>query len=109
MSELHERFTDGLFEARWQSGEQTEFHRGENKQSHRAEEQKSEADKMKQIKIELLNMPVLALVMPVSRLEEKPDPKNLDTRSSFLDIIEIIFEAIGKMVKSILPKRKGVN
>jgi hypothetical protein len=51
MSEFHERFIDGLFEARWQPGAQPEFHRGENKQSCLAEE--GEADKMEHIVIEL--------------------------------------------------------
>lgn len=109
MSELHERFTDGLFEARWQAGVQPEFHRGENKQSNRAEEQKSEADKMKQIVIELTNMPVLALVMPVSKPAEKLDSKNLDTQISFLDIIEIILKMIIDGAKAIFPKRKEKN
>ena len=107
MSELHERFTDGLFEARWQPGEHVEFHRGENKQSHRAKEQKSEASKINQIRIELLNMPVFVVETPGSNLGEKPNPKDLDTGSSFLDIIEMILEMIVKGVKAILPKRKG--
>ena len=111
MSEVHERFIDGLFEARRHQGEQAEFHRGENKQSRRAEEQKSEANnKINQIKIELLNMPVLTLVLPDSKLVEKPDPKNSDTRPSLLDIIEMILEMIVKGIKAILPKgKKGPN
>ncbi len=76
MSELHERIIDGLFEARWRPGAQPEFHTGENKQSYRAEEQRSEADKLKQIKIELLNIPTLALEMPGSKHADKPDPIN---------------------------------
>src|SRR5437660_4950341 len=109
MSELHERFTDGLFEARWQPGEQAEFHNGENRQSHRAEEKKSEANKINQIRIQLFNIPVLALAMPVSKLEEKPDLKNLDTQTSFLDIIEIILKMIADGAKAIFPKRKEKN
>jgi hypothetical protein len=93
MSELRERFSDGLFEARWQPGAQPEVHRGENKQSCRAEEE-SEADKMEHIVIELTNMAVLALVMPVSKLAEEPDPINSDTTISLWDIIEIILKMI---------------
>jgi predicted house-cleaning noncanonical NTP pyrophosphatase (MazG superfamily) len=51
-------------------------------------------------------MPVFAIEMSDSKLEEKIDSKNLDTGSSFLEIIEMILEAIGKMVKAIFPKRK---
>jgi hypothetical protein len=58
MTELHERFAEGLFEARRHQGERPEFHRGENKQSRHAEE-KSEANRINQIRIELFNMPVL--------------------------------------------------
>jgi hypothetical protein len=109
MSEVHERFTDGLFETRWQQGEQPKFHRGENKQSHRAEEQESEADKMKQIVIELTNMPVLAVETPDSKHAEKPNPINSDTTISFLDIIEIILKMIVDGAKAIFPKRKEKN
>ena len=94
MSELREGFIDGLFEARWESGVQSELHKRENKQSGRAEEQRSEADKMKHIVIELTNMPVLALVMPVSKRAEEPHPINSDTMISFWDIIEIILKMI---------------
>jgi hypothetical protein len=109
MAQLHERFTNDLFEARWRSGEHVQFHRGENKQSHHADEQKSETDKMKQIVIELTNMPVLALVMPVSKPAEKPDPTHSDTTISFLDIIEIILKVIVDGAKAIFPKRKEKN
>jgi hypothetical protein len=85
MTELHERFTDGLFEARWQPDAQPEGHKGENNRGYRAEEQRSEADKLKQIKIELLNMPFLALEMPGSKV---------GTRPIFLDIIAIILAMI---------------
>jgi hypothetical protein len=88
MSEFHERFTDGLFEARWQPSAQPEFHRVENKQSRHTEEQKSEAEKINQVRIEFVNMPVFAIEMSDSKLEEKIDSKNLDTGSSFLEIIE---------------------
>jgi hypothetical protein len=102
MVEVHERFAEGSFE---EKSEKLKFHRGENKQGRRTEEQKSEADKINQIRIELFNMPVLALEMPLSKLAEKPDPKNLDTRSSFLDIIEIILEMIVDGAKAIFSKR----
>jgi hypothetical protein len=39
-------------------------------------------------------MPVLALVMPVSKLAEGPHPINSDTTISFWDIIEIILKMI---------------
>ena len=104
MAELHERFAEGLFE---EKSEKLKLHRGENKQGRRTEEQESEADKINQIRIELFNMPVLAVEMPGSKLNEKPDPKDLDTGSSFLDIIEMILEMIVEGVKAILPKRKG--
>jgi hypothetical protein len=52
-------------------------------------------------------MPVLALETPGSNLGKKPDLKNSDTRSSFLDIIEIILEMIVDGAKAIFPKRKG--
>jgi hypothetical protein len=106
MSEVHERFTDSLFEARWQPGIHPEFHRGENKQSRRAEEQRSEADKMKQLVIELTNIPVLVLERPSSRHAEKPDPTHSDTQISFLDIIEVILKMIVEGAKAIFPKRK---
>lgn len=109
MAELHETFTDGLFEARRHLGERPEFHRGENKQSPRAEEQKSEADKINQIKITLLNMPVLALEMPASKRAEKPDPINSDTTLSFLELIGIILKMIVDWAKAIVPKRKEKN
>jgi hypothetical protein len=104
MTELHKRFAEGLFE---EKSEKLKFHKGENKQSRRTEEQKSEADKMKQIRIELFNMPVLAFEMPESKHGEKPDPKNLDAGSGFLDIIEMILEMIVDGVKAIFQKRKG--
>jgi hypothetical protein len=48
MSGVHERFADGLFEIKWQAGEQSKLHRrGEEKQRCRAREQESEADKIK--------------------------------------------------------------
>ena len=109
MVELHERFIEGLFEKKRHQGERSEFHRGENKQSHRAEEQKSEAEKINQISIELFNIPVVSIEMPDSKLVGKSDPKNLDTRLSFLDIIDMILEMIIKGVKAILPKGKGGN
>jgi hypothetical protein len=102
MAESHERLNGEVFEAKRQPGEQPEFHRGENKQSRRTEERESEVDKINQIKIELFNIPVLALVIPDSKLVEKSDPKNLDTRLSFLDIVEIILEMIVKGAKAIL-------
>jgi hypothetical protein len=52
-------------------------------------------------------MPVFAFEMPESKLAEKPEPKNLDNRLSFLDIIEIILKMIVDGVKAIFPKRKG--
>jgi hypothetical protein len=109
MTELHERFAEGLFEARWQPSEQAEFHNGENRQNHRAEEQKSEANKINQIRIQLFNIPVLALAMPESKLAEKPDSKNSDTGSSLLDIVEIILKMIADGAKAIFPKRKEKN
>jgi hypothetical protein len=101
MTELHERLTGGLF------GERVEFHRGENKQSRRTEEQKGEADKINQIRIELFNMPVLAVEMPESKQVEKPDLKNLNTGSGFLEIIEMFLEVIIETAKAIFSKRKG--
>jgi hypothetical protein len=106
MTELHERFAEGLFE---EKSEKLKLHRGEIEQGRRIEEQESEADKINQIRIELFNMPVLALEMPVSKLAGKPDPKNLDTGSSFLDIIEIILKMIVDGAKAIFPKRKEKN
>ena len=103
MAELHERFAEGLFE---EKSEKLKLHRGENKQGRRTEEQESEADKINQIRIELFNMPVLAVEMPGSKLNEKPDPKDLDTGLGFLEIIEMIFEMIVEGVKAIFPKRK---
>jgi hypothetical protein len=103
MTELHERLTGGLF------GERVEFDRGENKQNRHAKEQKSEADKINQIRIELFNMPVFAVEMPESKHVEKSDPKNLDTGSGFLEIIEMILEVIIEGVKAIFPKRKEKN
>jgi hypothetical protein len=105
MTELHKRFAEGLFE---EKGEKLKLHRGENKQSHRAEEQKSEANKINQIRIELFNMPVFVLETPGSNLGKKPN-KDLDTRSGFLEIIEMILEAIIEGVKAIFPKRKEKN
>jgi hypothetical protein len=104
MSEVHERFTEGLFKERWQPGIQPEFHRGENKQSHRAQEQ-SEVDKVKQIVIELTNTPVFVLEMPA----EKPNPTHPNTKLSFWDYIEIILEMIADGAKAIFPKRKEKN
>ncbi len=109
MSEFHERLIDGLLEARWQPGVQPEFNKGENKQNYRVEEQRSEADKLKQIKIEFLNMPVLALEMPVLKLGENPNPKDPDTGSGFLEILELIFQMIGRGLKSIFLKRTETN
>jgi hypothetical protein len=103
----HERFTDGLFETRWQSSIQPEYHSGESKQSCRVGEQKSEADRMNQIRIAFFNMPVFALEVPESKPAEKLEPKNLDTQISFLDVIEIIFKMIVEGVKAIFPKQKG--
>ncbi len=101
----HERFIDGLFEAKWQPVIQPELHRGENKQT-RPVEEKNVTERINQINILFHNM-----IMPVSVVEMaeagKPDAKKSDTGSLFLDIIEIILEAIGKMVKVILPKGKG--
>jgi hypothetical protein len=109
MAESHERLTGEVFEAKRQPGEQPEFHRGENKQSRHADEQKSETDKINQINIELFNMPVFAAVMPEQKLAEKPEPKNLESRLSFLDIIEMILEMIVDGAKAIFPKRKEKN
>ena len=106
MVEAHERIVEGLFEASRHQGERPEFHRGENKQSRHAEE-KSEANRINQVRIVLFNMPVFAVETPGSNLGEKPNPKDLDTGSGFLDIIEMILEMIVKGVKAILPKRKG--
>jgi hypothetical protein len=106
MVELHERFADGLFE---EKSEKLKFHRGENKQSRRTEEQKGEADKVNQIRIELLNMPVFAVEMSGSKHVEKQDTKNLDISSGFLDIIEMILEMIVEGVKAIFPKREEKN
>jgi hypothetical protein len=106
MIEVHERIVEGLFEARRHQGERPEFHRGENKQSRHAEEQKREAHQINQINIQLFNIPIHASEMPESKFAEKPDSKNSDTGSIFLDIIEMVFEAIGKISKVILPKRK---
>src|SRR5947209_5947476 len=100
MVEAHERIVEGLFEARRHQGERPEFHRGENKQTRHAEE-KSEANRINQINIEFLNMPVLAVEMPDSRLGEKPKPKDLDAGLGFLDIIDMILEMIIKGVKAI--------
>jgi hypothetical protein len=106
MTELHERFAEGLFE---EKSEKLKLHRGENKQGRRTEEQESEADKINQIRIELLNVPVLAIETPGSNLGEKPGLKNSDTRPSLLDIIEIILEMIVDGAKAIFPKRKEKN
>jgi hypothetical protein len=108
MSELHERFTDGLFEIKWQPGVQSELHRrGENKQRCRAREQESEAEKINQVIIELFNgVPVFAIGMPESKLAGKSEPKNLDTTLSFLEMIAILLEKIVDGVKAIFPKRK---
>jgi hypothetical protein len=101
----HERFTDTFFEAKWKPGVGPEFHRAENKQSRNVEE-KNVTDRINHININLINM-----IMPVSVSEVgeagKPEPKNSDTGSIILDKIEMIFEAIGKMAKAILPKGKG--
>ena len=106
MSELHERFIDGLFEARWQPGAQSEVHKGENRQSYPAEEQ-SEADKLKQIKIklELLNMPMLALVMPVPQRGRDPDPIP-DTTISFVNLIKLILKMLVVGATALFPKGK---
>jgi hypothetical protein len=105
MIEAHERIVEGLYEARRHQGERPEFHRGENKQSHRAEE-RNKADRINQINIEFLNM-----IMPVAVIEVaetgKPDPKNSDKGSIFLDIIEMILELIAKGAKAVFSKRKG--
>jgi hypothetical protein len=106
MTELHERFAEGLFE---EKSEKLKLHRGENKQSHRAEEQKSEANKINHIKIELLNMLPLALELPVSKLAEKPNLTHSGNTISFLDIIEIILKMIVEGAKAIFPKRKEKN
>jgi hypothetical protein len=105
MVEAHERIVEGLFEAKWQPGVKPEFHRGENKQRPLIEE-RNEADRINQINIEFLNMPVFAVVMPESKLAQKPDSKNSDTGPSFLEIIEMILEVIIEGVKAIFPKRK---
>lgn len=108
MSELHERFIDGLFETRWQPSAQPEFHKGENKQSRQVEVQ-SEADKMKHIVIELTTMPLLALEMPVLKHTGEPDPPYSDTTISLLDIIEILLRMIVDGAKVIFQKRKEKN
>jgi hypothetical protein len=107
MSELHERFSDRLSEPRWQPGALPAFHRGENNQSYRPEEQEHEAIKVRQINIELLNMPILALEMRGSKRAETPDSINSDTTIRFVDIIEIILEMIGDWAKAMFPKRKA--
>ena len=106
MVEAHERIVEGLFEARRHQGERPEFHRGENKQSRHAEE-KSEANRINQVRIVLFNIPVFAVETPGSNLGEKPNPKDLDTGSGFLDIIEMILKMIVDGAKTIFLKRKG--
>src|SRR5437588_3169250 len=108
MIEAHGRFADGLFEARWQPGAKSEFHRGENKHRPLVEE-RNEADRINQINIEFLNIPVFAVGMPELKPAVKPEPKDLEARSSFLDIIEIILEMIVDGVKAVFPKRKEKN
>jgi hypothetical protein len=103
MTEVHNRFAAGLFE---EKGETLKLHRGESRQRHREEEQKSEADKMKQIVIELTNMPILALEMPGLKHTGEPDPSHSDTTISFLDIIEIILKMIVDGAKVLSPRRK---
>ena len=63
-----------------------------------------EANKINRTKIGIINMPVF--VMPESGPTEKPDPNNLDTRSSFLDLIEIILEIIIDTAKVISSHEK---
>jgi hypothetical protein len=103
----HERFTDASFESKWQPGVQPEFHSGEYKPS-RHKEEKNVTDRINHINMTFtnMNMPVVVFEMPESKLAGKPEPKNLDRGSIVLDIIEMIFEAIGKMAKAILPKGK---
>jgi hypothetical protein len=66
--------------------------------------EQSEANKINQAKIEIFNTPVF--VVPESSPAEKPDPKNLDTGSSFLDLIEIILEIIVDTAKAISSHEK---
>ena len=106
MIEAQGRFAEGLFEARRQPGAKPESHRGENKQRPLVKE-RNEADKINQINIQLFNIPIHAAETPESKPAVKPEPKDLEARSSFLDIIEIILEMIVDGVKAILPKRKG--
>ncbi len=109
MIEAQGKFAEGLFEARRQPGAKPESHRGEYKQRPLVEE-RNEADRINQINIEFLNMPVFAVGMPELKSAVKPEPKDLEARSSFLDIIEIILEMIADGVKAILPKGKsGTN
>jgi hypothetical protein len=98
----HERVIEGLYEARWQPGVEPEFHRAEYKQNRHVEE-KNVPERINNINMVFFNMitPVVAVVEA-----EKPNSENSDKGSIFLDIIEMIFEAIGKMAKAILPNGK---
>ena len=55
-------------------------------------------------KIEIFNTPFF--VMSEASPAEKPDPKNLDIRSSFLDIIVIILAIIADAAKAISSHEK---
>lgn len=65
--------------------------------------EQSEAHKINH-KIEIFSTPFF--VMSESSPAEKPDPKNLDTRLSFLDIIEIILEIVVGIAKAISSHEK---
>ena len=66
--------------------------------------EQSGANKINQTKIEIFNTPVF--VLPESTPAEKPDPNNLDTRPSFLDIIVIILAIIADAAKAISSHEK---
>jgi hypothetical protein len=66
--------------------------------------EQSGANKINQTKIEIFNTPVF--VLPESTPAEKPDPNNLDTKSSFLDIIVIILAIIADAAKAISSHEK---
>jgi hypothetical protein len=102
----HERFTEGVFESRWKAGVQPEFYSGEYKPRHHVVE-KNATDRINQINMIFtnINMPVVVFEMVGAG---KPDAKNTDKGSIIWDIIEMIFEAIGKMFKTPFQKGKEV-
>jgi hypothetical protein len=66
--------------------------------------EQSEVNKTNQAKIEIFNTPVF--VMTESSPAENPDPKNLDTKSSFLDMIIIILAIIADAANAIYSHEK---